>query len=843
MNGNSSAAAYSTRSKLIGPSDHITKARAIILAVALTAILPLSPLFAQNDDLPELLTRFHTTYLPNVDLSREITFPPDADVQLAMTGLVVAVAQDALFIVTAGQTEVTNQISSVRNAVGGAAGVGLKVAEGYVSGAGAVARSTGVEVAIDAAEHLAFFGQHIPGIRTGVAVYGFFEARAGQEERIEAQVRQQASIMESVGTVGPIAGSLAEMTSRHPDAAQRDEYQAVHRAMYDYAVRLELYRRTMKNADGVPAWRDLDYALDQAIVTGAQGPYTASPAVMDPLDAYLMGDTDSDAFVAALRETIRTKLSARRPTSVSERDIDAIMQERGVAAMLRQIDTHRDRINRYGGGVDGASPLSYADIVRSVGRTPRAAAPQIAAASGDALSIGFVLDSSGSMSSNDPQELSKDAVGVMLDLLGGQEALYLVEFDSRARWLNQTNWQGWSRQDLRRVVEAISFGGGTDIGAGLAAMQNALQTTGRVGAGGVLLLSDGIGDYESQAEWFRDNRIPVYTISFVGEANASLLEEIAIQTGGEYYKARNDQDLMQAFSAFLNRITDKATLVYRTEEIQQGQRITVPITVDQGTTVVNALIGWPGSTVRLTLTDPTGRTYRNDGSDNWRVGDRYVAATIHDPVPGQWEAVLFGEDIPEGGEPVSLEVSSDAPAHIVFEAATGVDGSIRMSLSAESGSGARVRFVETEVIRPDGTVRSLGSTLRGSQATYWPDAGAGTYTLRTTMEIGLGGGEVVQRYLTRSTVVGNLPPPNIGVVTEVLGTYVNGNIGTERGNRSGIALTVQREVGGSYQTVATGYVTRAGAGQCTIEIQSYGALGRVQVGDRIELDPRQWQND
>jgi len=805
----------------------------------LMGLLSPGQLLAQSGELTQLLTRFHTTYLPNVDLSREIVFPPDAEVKLAMTGLVVAVAQDALFVVTAGQAEVAHQIARV----GTAAGLSLAAAEGYVSGTSAGARSAGVEIGIDAAEHLAFFGTRIPGIRTGVAAYGFFKARAGHEERIEAQVREQASIMESVGGVGPIAGTLAEMIERHPDAAERQEYQDVLGEMYDYAVRLELYRRTLKSAAGVPRWLDLDYALDQAIVIGAQGQYTASPVMMDPLETYLMGDTGRETFYRAVRETIRNKLSARRPIAVTEGDIDTVLKNRQVVGMLQQIDTHRERVNRYGGGSDGSSSVSYTEIVRSVGRTPRAVAPQIASAAGEDLAIGFILDSSGSMNANDPEELSKSAVGLMLDLLGGRESLYLVEFDSRARWLNQAAWQGWSRQKLRRVVDGISFGGGTDIGAGLEAMQHALAGTERVGPGGVLLLSDGIGDYERQAQWFRENRIPVYTISFVGEANATLMEEIALQTGGEYYKARNNQDLMQAFSAFLNRITDKATLVYRTADIRQGQRITVPVTVDQGTTVLNALTSWQGSTVHLTLTDPNGRIFRNDGSDNWRVGMRYVAVTINDPTPGQWEAELYGEDIPAGGEPVSIEVSSDAPAHIVFEAGTRTDGSIRMVLSREEDSGAQLRFVETEVIRPDGTVRSLGSTLRSMRATYWPDAGAGTYTLRTIAEIGLAGGEIVKRYLMRSTVVGSVPPPNIGVVTEVLGGYVQGNIGTERGNRGGIACTIQRDIEGGYQTVATGYVTRAGAGHCTIEIQSYGSYGGIQVDDRIELDPRQWQND
>ncbi len=45
------------------------------------------------------------------------------------------------------------------------------------------------------------------------------------------------------------------------------------------------------------------------------------------------------------------------------------------------------------------------------------------------IAIGFILDSSGSMAQNDPQDLRKSAVEMIIDELSGDENIFLVDFD------------------------------------------------------------------------------------------------------------------------------------------------------------------------------------------------------------------------------------------------------------------------------------------------------------------------------------------------------------------------------------------------------------------------------
>ena len=71
-------------------------------------------------------------------------------------------------------------------------------------------------------------------------------------------------------------------------------------------------------------------------------------------------------------------------------------------------------------------------------------------------------------------------------------------------------------------------------------------------------------------------------------------------------------------------------------------------------------VSWPGSTVAVSLVSPSGRRIEADTTDAdvWHLqGDAFEVYRVHDPEAGDWTVELYGSDLPEGGEPVSVAVS------------------------------------------------------------------------------------------------------------------------------------------------------------------------------------------
>ena len=73
-------------------------------------------------------------------------------------------------------------------------------------------------------------------------------------------------------------------------------------------------------------------------------------------------------------------------------------------------------------------------------------------------------------------------------------------------------------------------------------------------------------------------------------------------------------------------------------------------------------VGWPGSDVVTTLISPSGQrfTRAEPGSATHDVGPTWEYYTIEDPEPGAWTVEMYGADVAEGGEAVTLS-TYDAP--------------------------------------------------------------------------------------------------------------------------------------------------------------------------------------
>lgn len=168
------------------------------------------------------------------------------------------------------------------------------------------------------------------------------------------------------------------------------------------------------------------------------------------------------------------------------------------------------------------------------------------------LDLVFAIDSSGSMSWKDPNELRKAAVKNFIDTLLEKDKGAVVDFDDLARLVVSLTSD---KQALKVAVDTIDDIGGTDIYRALmASLDEVLK--GKNSEKFVILLTDGEGTWrESALQRAIDNNVTVYTIGLGNSIDESLLQRIAAQTGGKYYFASDASELDDRFGEVANDTT------------------------------------------------------------------------------------------------------------------------------------------------------------------------------------------------------------------------------------------------------------------------------------------------
>lgn len=169
------------------------------------------------------------------------------------------------------------------------------------------------------------------------------------------------------------------------------------------------------------------------------------------------------------------------------------------------------------------------------------------------IDLVFVIDSSGSMIDNDPNDFRITGAKQIIDTLktsdqaavvGDQGAV--VDFDSYASLV-----QGLTEDKnlLKSAVDRIDSSGGTNIGAGVSVALNELQNKGRKTSNKVIiLLTDGEGSYHSSyTTRAKDLGVKIFTIGLGTNIDEGLLKEIAKGTEGDYYHTVSAEKIPELF--------------------------------------------------------------------------------------------------------------------------------------------------------------------------------------------------------------------------------------------------------------------------------------------------------
>lgn len=466
------------------------------------------------------------------------------------------------------------------------------------------------------------------------------------------------------------------------------------------------------------------------------------------------------------------------------------------------------------------------------------------------ITLGFILDSSGSMGSNDPQDMRKVALmNIIKDRLLGNENVLIVDFDDSAKLLNN-KISNWSESDLLNAVKKIDSSGGTNIESGLSKMKNSISNISfNRNKTGVFLLSDGCDNHTKSVSvnWFSQNNIPVYAVSFIGTANEGLMEQIADNTGGVYLKANNPQEITNFFNMFYNRITGSSMFALEKSQITQDEVIIYYFDIDNINDRLYFSSNWLGSKIGMKLISPSGRIYQeNDNNARWNIGKNFVTASIPKPEVGQWKVELKGVQIPSQGEKFSLEVHGKSDLEFDLGSNTTSSGIIDFSIDCNNDQLIRNYTTSGKVQCPDGKEKDITDKLQNSQFTYLPSSGKGSYKFEIDINGTRTDGHKFQRNLSRHVFVGSYAPPHIKPITHVygMGNFVNADIGTNVGNTPALTCYIYRgDTDNNDNMIAKGVITNCSEIECTAEITYYFTNTIAQKGDILKLDENEWKAD
>lgn len=440
------------------------------------------------------------------------------------------------------------------------------------------------------------------------------------------------------------------------------------------------------------------------------------------------------------------------------------------------------------------------------------------------VAVALVIDSSGSMRENDPNDLRKRAAELLVDRTD-RANFTIVRFDHRVSALAEG---ATDRAVLRRAISSIGADGGTLI---CQATHYALEKLANAeGDKAMVLLTDGKSQDSCAASDFSSQGIRIFTVGLSADANGAMLQAIASATGGSYVHARSATGVQSAFDAVIADVVGEATVADISGSAKPGGTSVFRFTLDATIRALSVLLTWPGSTLNLTLVSPSGQelTARVDG----RTGSTYEMVRVENPAAGMWTAAVKSIDVAPSGEPFRIRAGAVTPVRLVLEPVPSIGASMRATLQGFPPGKPRVGV---RVERPDGRFDSADVTGDESSllASYAQADLPGAYNFMWSVAAG-----DITRFATRAMFVGESSAQG-GSVLSVDGQYVRWDRGALYGVRPGLQVQIVR----NGQQIGTGRVIDVRRDDSDVELDTVSGLNDVIFGDSIQVELTSWTAD
>ncbi|PKD38412.1 hypothetical protein CWO84_19385 [Methylomonas sp. Kb3] len=271
--------------------------------------------------------------------------------------------------------------------------------------------------------------------------------------------------------------------------------------------------------------------------------------------------------------------------------------------------------------------------------------PVPAAAGADEIQV--LIDVSGSMKQNDPDNLRVEASRLLVNLLpdGAKAAFWL--FAEKTAPLSATDAVNatWKQQAGKTIGNIHSRGLYTHI-------EDAIQTVLSQGFKGggkkhLILLTDGFVDISKDimqsadsrerilSEWIpklQQQNINVQTVALSEQADKELLEKLAFETGGWAETAQSAEQLQRVFLKMAQKAAPKETLPLTDNKFQ----------VDSGIHEFSVLVFKKPHAAPTQLVAPDGKSISKQSmvaNVSWLESQAYDLITVKQPLIGEWRLV------------------------------------------------------------------------------------------------------------------------------------------------------------------------------------------------------------
>jgi hypothetical protein len=279
------------------------------------------------------------------------------------------------------------------------------------------------------------------------------------------------------------------------------------------------------------------------------------------------------------------------------------------------------------------------------------------------ISVALIIDSSGSMVGNDPQDQRKKAAKYFIDLAQPGDKIAVVDFDDTLHvWAPlRTIQTEVDRVVLRAAVDMIDSDGNSNLGAGLHAGYNELVSDATNNKKAAIFLTDGQGSHNNEQLLYKNKRWPIFSIGLSSDADTALLHQIALDTGGRDYTDATPNVLQNIYEELSGQFQHQTVLDSHEFPLFPDQVLdfTAPVAIPSAQLTFTT--SWPGSDVGMRLRTPSGAIIDANtiaAGIYHAKGPTYEVFRIDYPEVGNWGVQVQGLDVSAAGELVRLNVSA-----------------------------------------------------------------------------------------------------------------------------------------------------------------------------------------